>query len=106
MAILETHELTRRFKTLTAVDSLTFSIEPGEVFGLLSPNGVGKTTTIKMLTTYPISIMPGWLQVVSRINPLSYEVDALRTLMLVGGRAPLVSVSTSQFCWQPPRPWS
>ncbi len=51
MAILETKSLTRRFKTLTAVDSLDLSIAPGEVFGLLGPNGAGKTTTIKMLTT-------------------------------------------------------
>lgn len=33
---------------------------------------------------YPISIMPGWLQMVSRLNPLTYLVDALRNLMLVG----------------------
>ena len=31
---------------------------------------------------YPIAIMPGWLQTVSQVNPLTYEVDALRTLML------------------------
>ncbi|MDH7489174.1 MAG: ATP-binding cassette domain-containing protein, partial [Anaerolineae bacterium] len=51
MPILETHSLTRRFGTLTAVDALNLSIEPGEMFGLLGPNGAGKTTTIKMLTT-------------------------------------------------------
>lgn len=34
---------------------------------------------------YPISIMPGWLQIISGISPLTYEVDALRTLMLAGG---------------------
>ncbi len=51
MSILETHSLTRRFGTLTAVDALNLSIEPGEMFGLLGPNGAGKTTTIKMLTT-------------------------------------------------------
>jgi ABC-2 type transport system permease protein len=34
---------------------------------------------------YPISIMPPWLQVVSHVNPLTYEVDALRALMLAGG---------------------
>ena len=34
---------------------------------------------------YPISMMPGWLQAVSRANPLTYEVDALRALMLAGG---------------------
>lgn len=31
---------------------------------------------------YPVSVMPGWLRVVSRINPLSYEVDALRGLLI------------------------
>lgn len=34
---------------------------------------------------FPIALMPPWLQVVSRLNPLSYQVDALRALMLVGG---------------------
>jgi ABC-2 type transport system permease protein len=34
---------------------------------------------------YPISIMPGWLQAISQVNPLTYEVDALRVLMVVGG---------------------
>jgi len=49
--ILVTSELTRKFKSLTAVDHLNLIIPPGEVFGLLGPNGAGKTTTIKMLTT-------------------------------------------------------
>jgi ABC-2 type transport system permease protein len=31
---------------------------------------------------YPVSIMPGWLQVLSKVNPLSYEVDALRGVLL------------------------
>ena len=48
-AAVETHELTRRFGALTAVDRLSLRIEPGEVFGLLGPNGSGKTTTIRML---------------------------------------------------------
>jgi ABC-2 type transport system ATP-binding protein len=51
MVILETHGLTRRFDNRTVVDGLTFSLEAGEVFGLVGPNGAGKTTTIKMLTT-------------------------------------------------------
>jgi ABC-2 type transport system ATP-binding protein len=51
MPILETHNLTRQFKKLTAVDSLNIAVEAGEVFGLLGPNGAGKTTVIKMLTT-------------------------------------------------------
>ncbi len=46
---VETRGLTRRFGSLTAVRELTLRIEPGEVFGLLGPNGSGKTTTIRML---------------------------------------------------------
>jgi ABC-2 type transport system ATP-binding protein len=46
---IETHELTRRFGAITAVQDLTLQIERGEVFGLLGPNGSGKTTTIRML---------------------------------------------------------
>lgn len=49
--IIEAHALVRRFGNLTAVDALTLSIQPGEVFGLLGRNGAGKTTLIKMLTT-------------------------------------------------------
>jgi ABC-2 type transport system ATP-binding protein len=48
-AAVEAHDLTRRFGTLTAVSHLTLRIEEGEVFGLLGPNGSGKTTRIRML---------------------------------------------------------
>lgn len=43
--------LTKRYKDTTAVDSLSFSVEEGELFSLLGVNGAGKTTTIKMLCT-------------------------------------------------------
>ena len=46
---VETRDLTRRFGTLTAVQHLNLAIDRGEVFGLLGPNGSGKTTTIRML---------------------------------------------------------
>jgi ABC-2 type transport system ATP-binding protein len=42
--------LTRRYGAFTAVDTVTFTVGRGEVFGFLGPNGAGKTTTIKMLT--------------------------------------------------------
>src|SRR5207248_9591839 len=48
-AIIETHDLTRRFGTLTAVDHLNLSIAEGEIFGLVGPDGAGKTTTLRML---------------------------------------------------------
>jgi ABC-2 type transport system ATP-binding protein len=41
--------LTRRFGPLVAVDGLTFTVAPGELFGLVAPDGAGKTTTLRML---------------------------------------------------------
>ncbi len=49
--IIEAKNVTKKFKDVTAVDSVDFSIEKGEIFAFLGPNGAGKTTTIKMLTT-------------------------------------------------------
>jgi len=51
MKILELENLTKRFGDFTAVDSISYSINKGEIFGLVGPNGAGKTTTIKILTT-------------------------------------------------------
>jgi len=47
--VIETAGLTKRYGRATAVDGLDLSVEKGEVFGLLGPNGSGKTTTILML---------------------------------------------------------
>jgi len=41
--------LTKRFGRVTAVDELSFTVEPGHVTGFLGPNGAGKTTTLRML---------------------------------------------------------
>jgi len=48
-AVVEAHDLVRRFGTFTAVDHVSFEVRRGEVFGLLGPNGAGKTTTFRML---------------------------------------------------------
>src|ERR1700741_183747 len=47
---IRTEQLTRRFGSLTAVDSIDLRVEAGQFFGFLGPNGAGKSTTIKMLT--------------------------------------------------------
>lgn len=51
--------------------------------------GIGQLLTMPLFfasnAIYPLSVMPEWLKAISRVNPLTYEVDALRALMLVGG---------------------
>jgi ABC-2 type transport system permease protein len=55
--------------------------------------GIGQVLTMPLFfassAIYPIDVMPGWLKAIAHGNPLTYEVDALRTMMLSGG--------TSQF---------
>src|ERR1700689_2189711 len=51
--------------------------------------GIGQVLTMPLFfasnAIYPLTLMPGWLRAVSKVNPLSYQVDALRRLMIVGG---------------------
>ena len=50
--VVEVKNLTKRFsEDVLAVDSISFTVEEGEIFGFLGPNGAGKSTTINMLTT-------------------------------------------------------
>ena len=50
--MLQVSNLTRRYGAMLAVNNVSFSIEPGEIVGLLGHNGAGKTTIMKMLTGY------------------------------------------------------
>ena len=50
MDAIKTVNLTKRYRTLTAVDRLSLTVREGELFSLLGINGAGKTTTIKMLS--------------------------------------------------------
>ena len=50
MQAIKTTNLTKRFDNLTAVDNLNLAIEEGEIFGLVGPDGAGKTTTMRLLT--------------------------------------------------------
>ena len=49
--MIQVQNLVKTFGTFTAVDSISFEVQPGEIFAFLGPNGAGKTTTIQMLTT-------------------------------------------------------
>lgn len=50
MDAIKVDNLTKRYGSFTAVDSISFKVEEGEIFGFLGPNGSGKSTTIRMLT--------------------------------------------------------
>jgi len=47
--LIRARNLTKRFGTFTAVDSIDFEVAPGEAFGFLGPNGAGKTSTMRMI---------------------------------------------------------
>jgi ABC-2 type transport system ATP-binding protein len=49
-AAIQITDLSRKFGDFTAVDRMSFNVRRGEIFGLLGPNGSGKTTTIRMIT--------------------------------------------------------
>ncbi len=49
MNSIEVNNLTKKFGSFTAVDSVSFDVEKGEIFGFLGANGAGKSTTIRML---------------------------------------------------------
>ena len=78
-AIIETHNLTKTYGSQIAVDNLTFSIEEGEIFGFLGPNGSGKTTTLLMLLglTEPSK---GW----GKVATFSPTKEAIKVKEIVG----------------------
>jgi ABC-2 type transport system ATP-binding protein len=48
-AVVETHDLTRRYGPILALDSVNLELRPGEVYGLIGPNGAGKTTFLRLV---------------------------------------------------------
>ena len=53
MEAIGIHALTRRYGTLTALDGVSFSVGRGELFGLIGPDGAGKTTLIGAIDPLP-----------------------------------------------------
>ena len=79
MSSIEAFNLTKRFKSTLAVDDLSFEVGSGEIFGLLGPNGSGKTTTIRMLSCL-IAPSGG----VARVNGYDVVSDAVKVRGSVG----------------------
>jgi ABC-type multidrug transport system ATPase subunit len=75
MHAIQTKNLTRRFGDFVAVDNASITVEKGEVFGFLGPNGSGKTTVIKMLTgILPITEGEAWVEGIN----VQADPDAVR----------------------------
>jgi ABC-2 type transport system ATP-binding protein len=74
----------RSYRTVTAVDTVSFSIDQGELIGFIGPNGAGKTTTLKMLTglMYPTS---GSVSVLG-FTPSDRKHEYLKQISLVMGQ--------------------
>ena len=50
MPVIEVNSLHKAYGSVTAVEDVSFSVEPGEIFGILGPNGAGKTTTVECIS--------------------------------------------------------
>lgn len=50
--MIHVHKLTKQYAGRTAVDGISFDVEPGEIVGFLGPNGAGKSTTMRILSGY------------------------------------------------------
>lgn len=78
MEILNLSNVTKDFDSFRAVDSLSFSLKPGQILGFLGPNGAGKTTTIRMIcgillpTSGKISVLG--------INPIKNPGEARKNI--------------------------
>jgi len=74
-SIIEVKDLTRRFGALTAVHRLNLEVAPGEIFGLVGPDGAGKTTTLRLMCGL---MAPDQGQVLIAGQDAARETDAVR----------------------------
>ena len=49
MSVIEVTNLHKRYGARTVLDDISFTVEPGEIFGIVGPNGAGKTTTVECI---------------------------------------------------------
>lgn len=80
--------LRRQRREVTAVDGVTFSVEPGEMVGYIGPNGAGKSTTIKMLTG--ILVPSSGRVLVAGLAPARKRTELARRIGVVFGNRSLL----------------
>src|SRR5215208_4079348 len=92
--LLRTQNLTKRYGSFTALDELTFAVAPGEVVGLLGPNGSGKTTALRLALgflrpssgTVTIAGHDCWADSVAARRQVAYLPGELRLYESMTGR--------------------
>lgn len=72
--IIEVKNLTKKYKNLTAIDNLSFSVKKGEILGLLGPNGSGKSTCINCILSL-LNYQEGSIKIFNQeMMPTSYDI--------------------------------
>ena len=79
--IIRVQHVVKSFGTVTAVNDVSFDVQPGEIFAFLGPNGAGKTTTIKMLTTL-LRPTSGALEL-DGLDPTTHQTDVRKRFGVV-----------------------
>lgn len=79
--VISARDLVKKFGDLTAVKSISFEVQRGEIFAFLGPNGAGKTTTIKMLTTL-LKPTSGSIEL-DGLNPVTQQSEARKRFGIV-----------------------
>jgi ABC-2 type transport system ATP-binding protein len=93
---IQVHQLTKKYKDITAVDSISFSVKRGEIFGFLGPNGAGKTTTIRTLLGF---LKPNaGSAFVCGLNTSDHIVDIRRKVGYIPGELALYEHLTGRQC--------
>ena len=77
--MIEIRNLTKRYGDFTAVDDISLSVSPGEIYGFLGPNGAGKTTTIRILAGLSLPTSG-----VVRIAGVDVSSDGIKTKSILG----------------------
>jgi ABC-type multidrug transport system ATPase subunit len=88
--VIETQDLTKRYRDLVAVDRLTLRVARGEVYGFLGPNGAGKTTTLRMLIGL-VRPTTGWATVLGERPGSSEGLARIGALIEAPGFYPFLS---------------
>lgn len=76
--MLEIRSLVKKYGNLAAVNGISFSVEPGEVFGCLGPNGAGKSTTMKMLAGL---LEPSQGEILWRGRRIDKDISAFKCIL-------------------------